>query len=349
MTGRGNWSWPVLRNATEFGRTRESVCGRNVRLLLTMPLLSGCSGPQSTLDPAGPSAASIHFLGMIMYAGAAAVTLLVVVLMLAPFMRWRARRVDSRFFIWGGGVALPALTLTALVPYVMTFGHETRASTGSDSLAVDITGNLYWWEISYRLDGSAVPVVSANELRIPIGEPVEVVLATRDVIHSFWIPSLAGKLDMVPGRVTRMTFQADRPGVFRGQCAEFCGTQHALMAFDVVAMPRAAFDAWLARLSQPVPRPETSELREGMELFLGLGCGGCHTVRGLSESPLGPDLTQIGARRSVGAGALPGGLDGITRWLSASEHIKPGNAMPSYEHLEEEQIRSIAGYLESLK
>lgn len=252
-------------------------------------------------------------------------------------------------FIWGGGVALPALTLTALVPYVMTFGHETRASTGSDSLAVDITGNLYWWEISYRLDGAAVPVLSANELRIPIGEPVEVVLATRDVIHSFWIPSLAGKLDMVPGRVTRMTFQADRPGVFRGQCAEFCGTQHALMAFDVVAMPRAAFDAWLARLSQPVPKPETSELREGMELFLGLGCGGCHTVRGLSESPLGPDLTQIGARRSVGAGALPGGLDGITRWLSASEHIKPGNAMPSYEHLEEEQIRSIAGYLESLK
>ena len=349
MTGRGNWSWPVLRNAMEFGRTRESVCGRNVRLLLTMPLLSGCSGPQSTLDPAGPSAASIHFLGMIMYAGAAAVTLLVVVLMLAPFMRWRARRVDSRFFIWGGGVALPALTLTALVPYVMTFGHETRASTGSDNLAVDITGNLYWWEISYRLDGGAVPVVSANELRIPIGEPVEVVLETRDVIHSFWSPSLAGKLDMVPGRVTRMTFQADRPGVFRGQCAEFCGTQHALMAFDVVAMPRAAFDAWLARLSQPVPRPETSELREGMELFLGLGCGGCHTVRGLSESPLGPDLTQIGARRSVGAGALPGGLDGITRWLSASEHIKPGNAMPSYEHLAEEQIRSIAGYLESLK
>jgi cytochrome c oxidase subunit 2 len=297
LPGPSNWSWPVLRSATEFRRTGVSVCGRNVGPPLIFLLLAGCSGPQSTLDPAGPSAASIHLLGMIMYAGAVAVTLLVIVLMLAPFVRRRARPVDSRLFIWGGGVVLPSLTLTALVPYVMTFGPETRASTGPDSLAIDITGYLYWWEISYRRHDGSGPVISANELRLPIGEPVELILASRDVIHSLWIPSLVGKLDMVPGRVNRMTIQADQPGIYRGQCAEFCGTQHALMAFDVVTMPRAAFDAWLVRLSEPVPEPRTPELREGMELFLGLGCGGCHTVRGLSESPLGPDLTQIGARR----------------------------------------------------
>lgn len=320
----------------------------SLRIVQAAPL-AGCSGPQSTLDPAGPSASSIHLLGMIMYAGAAAVTLLVTLLMVAPFLLRPERAVDNRLFLWGGGVALPALTLIMLLPYVMTAGHETRAATVPDRLVVEITGHLYWWQMSYRRADGSGPAASANELRLPVGEPVELRLVSNDVIHSVWIPSLAGKLDMVPGRVNRMTVQADRRGVYRGQCAEFCGKQHALMAFDVIAMPRAAFDDWLAQLSHPVPEPATPELRTGMQLFVALGCGACHAVRGLSESLLGPDLTQIGARRSVGAGALPGGIDGIAHWISASDKIKPGNTMPSYDHLPEGQVRVIAAYLESLK
>lgn len=311
--------------------------------------LTACAGPQSALDPAGPSAASIHLLGIFMYVGATIVTLLVTALMLVPFLRRRRRRVNRRLFLWGGGVALPAFTLAALVPYVMTVGHETRASTAPDRLSVDITGHLYWWDMSYRRADGLGPVMSANELRLPVGEPVELFLASDDVIHSFWVPNLAGKVDMVPGRVNRTVIQADRPGVYRGQCAEYCGTQHALMAFDVVAMPRGEFDTWLASLSRPVAEPATPFLREGRDLFVRFGCGTCHTVRGVSQGRLGPDLTQVGSRRSIGAGTLPGGIGNIAAWISSAQHLKPGNAMPSYDQLEGRELRAIAAYLESLK
>lgn len=319
-------------------------------LLWLALLLAGCGGRQSALDPAGPSAASIHLLGMVMYAGAALVTALVAALMLVPFLRRRERGpVNRRLFLWGGGVALPAVTLTALVPYVLSVGHETRAATSPDRLSVDVTGYLYWWDMSYRRPGGPPAVSSANELRLPVGEPVELLLRADDVIHSFWVPNLAGKTDMIPGRVNRMVIQADRPGIYRGQCAEYCGLQHALMAFDVVAMPRADFDAWLAGLAQPVRDPPAPELRRGRDLFVDLGCGACHAVRGVTESRLGPDLTLVGARRTIGAGLLPGGVGNIAGWIASAQHLKPGNAMPSYDQLEGPQLRALAAYLESLR
>jgi cytochrome c oxidase subunit 2 len=313
-----------------------------------MVLPAGCAGPQSALDPAGPSAASIHRLGIWMYVGATLVTLLVTGLALVPFLRRRERPVNRRLFLWGGGVALPFLTLMALVPYVFTVGHETRVSTRADRLSIDVTGHLYWWEMAYRRAGSP-PATSADELRLPVGEPVELFLRANDVIHSFWVPNLAGKTDLIPGRVNRMVIQADRPGVYRGQCAEYCGRQHALMAFDVVVVPRAEFDAWLGRLARRVPEPPTPELREGRDLFVGLGCGACHAVRGVAQGRLGPDLTQVGARRSIGAGTLPGGVGNIAGWIASAQHLKPGNAMPSYDQLEGPQLRALAAYLASLK
>ncbi|MGD9616547.1 MAG: cytochrome c oxidase subunit II [Alphaproteobacteria bacterium] len=323
--------------------------GSNIPLLWPIVLLAGCSGPQSALDPAGPSAASIHLLGMIMYVGAALVTLLVTVLMLVPFLRRQQRPVNRNLFLWGGGVALPGLTLLALVPYVMTVGHGTRASTAPDRLSIDITGHLYWWDMSYRRADGLSTASSANELRLPVGEPVELFLRASDVIHSFWVPSLAGKTDMIPGRVNRMVIQADRPGIYRGACAEYCGLQHSLMLFDVIVMPRPEFDTWLAGLAQPARDPATPELREGRDLFVNLGCGACHAVRGVSETRLGPDLTQVGARRTIGAGTLPGGVGNIAGWIASAQHLKPGNAMPSYDQLEGPQLRALAAYLESLK
>jgi cytochrome c oxidase subunit II len=178
---------------------------------------------------------------------------------------------------------------------------------------------------------------------------VELLLRSEDVIHSFWVPNLGGKLDMIPGRVTRMVLRADRPGVFRGQCAEYCGLQHSLMAFDVRVLPRAEFDAWLARLGQPAREPASPSLLAGRVLYDSLGCGGCHTVRGVSKGRSGPDLTQVGARSSLGAGALPGGVGGIAAWIASAQHIKPGNAMPSFDRLHGVQLRTLAAYLESLK
>jgi cytochrome c oxidase subunit II len=322
---------------------------RSLLPLGTVVLLAGCAGPQSALDPAGPAASSIHLLGVVMYVGATLVTLLVTVLMLVPFLRRRERRANHNLFLWGGGVVLPGLTLTALIPYVLSVGGEMRTPTSADRLTVDVAGYVYWWEMSYRRPGGLAAVTSANELRLPVGEPVEVFLRSADVIHSFWVPNLAGKTDMIPGRITRMVLQADRPGVFRGQCAEYCGAQHSLMAFDVIVTSRAEFDTWLAGLARPAREPETPEQREGRALFVDLGCGACHTVRGVAEGRLGPDLTQVGARRSLAAGALKNGVGNLAGWVASAQHLKPGNRMPSYDQLHGPQLRALAAYLESLK
>src|SRR3712207_9486488 len=145
------------------------------------------------------------------------------------------------------------------------------------------------------------------------------------------LPILAGKMDMIPGSTNVLRLRADRPGIYRGQCAEYCGLQHTLMAFDVIALPRAEFDAWLAGAAQPARQPGTPELRQGRDLFVRLGCGVCHAVRGLSEARLGPDLTQAGSRRTLGAGTVPGGVGNIAGWIASAQHLKPGNAMPSYD------------------
>jgi cytochrome c oxidase subunit 2 len=329
---------------------RVDASGFVKRLALSSCLfVAACAGPQSVHDPAGPTAQSIHRLGVTMYVVATLVVLLVTALALLPLLRRREREVNEKLFLWGGGVALPLLTLSAIVPYVMSVGHETRAATAPDRLSVDVTGWTYWWEMSYRRAGSPSAVSSANELRLPVGEPVEVLLRSNDVIHSFWIPNVAGKTDLIPGRVNRMVIRADRPGVYRGQCAEYCGQQHALMAFDVVVLPRAEFDAWLTRLGQPAREPPTARLRQGRFLFDSLGCGSCHALRGVAQGRTGPDLTQVGARRSIGAGTLPGGVGNIAAWISSSQQLKPGNAMPSFDQLEGSQLRLLAAYLESLK
>lgn len=311
--------------------------------------LSSCVGPQSAIDPAGPAAASIHRLGVVMWVGAAIVTLLVCALMLVPFMRRRERTVNRRLFLWGGGVALPAITLSALVPYVMTVGGAMREPTPPDGIAVDVTGYLFWWDIAYRMPNTPMRVATANELRVPIGVPVELSLRSADVIHSFWVPNLAGKTDLTPGRTTRMVIQADRRGTFRGQCAEYCGAQHSLMALEVIAMPREDFSAWLEKLAQPVAEPASAELRLGHDLFLRSGCGACHTIRGVIEGRLGPDLTNVGARGMIGAGALHGGIGNIAGWIASAQHLKPGNAMPSYDQLDGPQLRALAAYLASLQ
>jgi cytochrome c oxidase subunit 2 len=343
-----------------MGRVRPVTSPRNrVTLIATVYLRrwwcglavlpAGCAGPQSALDPAGPAAASIDRLGEWMYAGAAVVVVLVTVLALLPVLRRRERRPHRELFLWGGGVALPLLTLTVLVPYIFTVGHGTRAPLAPGQLSVEITGHQFWWEVSYRRAPGPGPAESANELRLPIGEPVELLLRSTDVIHSLWIPSLAGKTDLIPGRVNRMVIQADRPGVYRGQCAEFCGRQHGFMALDVIAMPRAQFDAWLARLAQPVPEPATALLGAGRAVFDSVGCAACHAVRGVSVGQFGPDLTLLGSRRSIGAGVLGGGMGNIGGWIASAQHIKPGNAMPSFDRLPGNDLRALAAWLASLK
>jgi cytochrome c oxidase subunit II len=313
--------------------------------------VAGCAGPQSALEPYGPQARELAELWWVMAAGAVVIWLLVVGC--AVYATRIRPAVHENFagtaFIVGGGVILPVVVLSSLLIYSFLLAREPVATPG-DGLRIEVIGNQWWWEVRYFPPGADEPVIGANEVRLPAGEPVEVVLRATDVIHSFWIPNLAGKTDMIPGSVNRMVIQADAPGVFRGQCAEYCGGPHALMAFYAVAMAPADFDRWLEQEARPARSPEAELLAEGRELFLTSGCGACHTIRGIpADGQLGPDLTHVGGRVSLAAGILPNNIGTITGWIADTQTIKPGNLMPSFNIFSGSELRALAAYLESLE
>jgi cytochrome c oxidase subunit 2 len=313
--------------------------------------VAACEGPQSVLEPYGPQARELAQLWWIMAAGAVVIWLFVVG---CAIYATRIRpAVHENFagtaFIVGGGVVLPVVVLSALLTYSFLLAREPVATPG-DRLRIEVIGKQWWWEVRYLPPGADEPVIGANEVRLPAGQPVEVSLRATDVIHSFWIPNLAGKTDMIPGSVNRMVIQADAPGEFRGQCAEYCGGPHALMAFYAVAMAPDDFAAWLEREARPARTPEEPFLVEGRELFLASGCGACHTIRGIAaEGQLGPDLTHVGGRRSLAAGILPNNVGTIAGWIADSQRIKPNNKMPAFNTFSGEELRALAAYLASLQ
>jgi cytochrome c oxidase subunit II len=204
---------------------------------------------------------------------------------------------------------------------------------------------MWWWEVRYPEQS----IIIANEIHIPAGEPVKLELASVDVIHSFWVPQLHGKRDMIPGIENVFTIQADEPGVYRGQCGEYCGTQHANMAFHVVAHPRDEFDAWRAERTKPRTEPATAEERRGFEVFMNAGCAQCHAVRGTqAKGNVGPDLTHLGSRRTIGAALLPNTRGNLAGWIADPQAIKPGVKMPR-SYLPADDLLDLVTYLESLQ
>lgn len=311
-------------------------------------LLTGCDGVQSALDPAGTEAERVYKLFLFMSAGAGVIWL--VVFGTATYaMRVRPhehKERTARQFIFWGGVIFPVVVLAGLLTFGLSLIPELRAA--GDGLRISVSGEQWWWRVAYHRPGSSTPVTSANEIRLPAGQRVELTLESPDVIHSLWIPSLGGKLDMIPGRTTRLVLEPTRTGTFRGVCAEFCGPSHALMAFPVVVMEQEAFDAWLAGRASPA-RPG-ADVSEGEALFRQAGCGSCHAVRGTAaDGTIGPDLTHVGSRLSLGAGILPNDTASFVRFIRQVELIKPGARMPSFAMLPEEDVSAIARYLESLQ
>jgi cytochrome c oxidase subunit 2 len=307
---------------------------------------------QSALDTAGPAAAAINLLGWIMIAGAVAIFVLVffltAVAVIAPA---RARPwIGNRSAVVAGGIVFPIVVLSALLVYGLTLARGLNQVAPENALRIEMVGEQWWWRVRYRPAEGAAAVISANEIHMPVGAPVEIALTTNDVIHSFWAPSLGGKLDMIPGRENRLVLQADRPGTYRGQCAEYCGGQHALMAFVVVAHEQGEFERWLARESTTAPEPARNVLARGAEIFLNYGCGACHTIRGTETAGvIGPDLTHVGSRLTLGAGTLPNNTRNLAKWIAASQEIKPGTLMPSFAMLSADELDALAAYLESLK
>jgi cytochrome c oxidase subunit 2 len=194
----------------------------------------------------------------------------------------------------------------------------------------------------------------ANEIHLPVGRPVYLALTSDDVIHSFWVPALAGKVDMLPGRITRLRVTATEAGILRGQCAEYCGEQHARMALHVVAESPEQFDAWLAGQTKPAASPSNALLERGRAIFMQQRCAACHTIRGVSEETiagqtLGPDLTHVGSRLFLGAGVLKNDRDALGNWIAHTQKIKPGARMPSFGNIDEESMHALSSYLEQLK
>lgn len=312
-----------------------------------MLLAAGCRGDQHVLDAAGRQAEAIatHWWFVL------AVCTVVYAIVIAAFVwallpRHRSQRRAPLIVSVSAGVTA-VIVLAFLVHAVWT--ERTLGALAEDELPViEVIGHQWWWEIAYR-EGETPVLRTANEIHLPVGQAFTFELKSRDVIHSFWVPNLHGKTDLIPGTTNRIVVRADRSGVFRGQCAEFCGLQHAHMGLVVVAHPRAAFDAWMAVQRQPAPEPSTVPARRGRDVFVSSQCAVCHTIRGtIAHGRTGPDLTHIASRRTLGAATIPNTRGHLGGWILDSQSIKPGNRMPP-NPMPAEDFNALLAYLETLR
>jgi cytochrome c oxidase subunit 2 len=305
------------------------------------------AGSPSVLSPASVQASALSEVSWVLIVGMTAIFVLVMVLLaLALTRRGRGQGASTGVWIWGGGVAFPVVVLTGLLLYSTARTAGLDASVARPGLVVSVTGKLWWWQMRYRDPATGRDFFAANELRIPVGRTVQLGLQSDDVVHSLWVPELGGKMDLVPGRVNRLVITATQAGTYRGQCAEFCGEQHARMALHVVVMPAAEFDAWMAAQATP----PTESVQAGREAFAEHGCAACHAVDPTSDAPsLGPNLAHVSSRSHLGAGVLPNDAGAYKRWLVGVQQLKPGALMPSYAQLDAATLDVLAAYLESLR
>jgi cytochrome c oxidase subunit II len=305
------------------------------------------SWPPPTLDPAGPFAAPLSEISWVMFAMGGAVLVLVLVALGLALRRGPVKQfIASHKLVVGAGFVLPVIVLSAALIYGLSTTARLNQPPQPGDLRIRVSGEMWWWRVTY-LEGDRPLFETANEIRIPTGRPVTIELTSADVIHSFWVPRLAAKLDMIPGRTNVLRLQADEAGVYRGQCTEFCGAAHALMAFEVVAVDASAFDAW--RTAQTTDASAGADAR-GQAVFIAVGCGACHQVSGTdANGRAGPSLTHFASRRTLGAGILPNDRATLRLWIEDADALKPGARMPSYERLTDEDLNAVATYVESLR
>jgi cytochrome c oxidase subunit 2 len=321
---------------------------RKVKFLpgaMCLPILAACNRHQSTLAPFGEEADKVRSIAIVLVVGsvilAAGLALLMRHAMRVPEGRL-THKGGMKLVLWLGGIG-PSILLLGLLLYALPAMRPIPVANAD--LRIGVEGEQFWWRVRYAPPGGSL-VEAANELRLPVGRTVELSLRSTDVIHSFWVPGLAGKMDMIPGRTNRLVVRATKAGTYRGVCAEFCGLGHALMAFDVVAMEPAAFARWLAAQAQPA----TATASRGARLFASYGCSGCHSVRGVGPvAKIGPDLTHFGSRATLAAGVLPMTHANIAGFVRDPGKTKPGLRMPAFPQMSAAQADQIASYLQGLK
>ncbi|QDU87893.1 Cytochrome c oxidase subunit 2 precursor [Pirellulimonas nuda] len=307
-------------------------------------------------QPESPQAQAIFDLFVTVLQISTAIFTIVAVLIVVAVWRGRRRSAlpkqafgDHRTeMVWIAGPLVVLVWITAIsANLVLTINavpkvHLEQAEAGAADITV--TGHQWWWEIAYSDSG----LVSANEIYLPTGKRLRVKLQSADVIHCFWVPQLARKMDAIPGRENYIWLEANRPGVYQGRCAEYCGTQHAWMNFKVYALSPSDYARWQAKAGRAPADPAEADALAGERLFFSLTCANCHTVRGTrADATIGPDLTDIASRKELGGGVLENSRENLTRWLKDPQSVKPGSKMPNFQ-LNDEHVRQLVAYLESL-
>jgi cytochrome c oxidase subunit II len=326
-------------------------------LAMVAGLSAGCEGPQRVFNVQGPAARELENLWWWLHWSAVIPTLITFGIL--GYAIWRATRKrpappqmpptsswELRFIVIAGAI-IPAVLLISLTFRSFVVGQRTAVPPSEPSVTINVIGHMFWWQVQYP----DYQFETANEIHIPAGQPVRLLLSSADVIHSFWVPQLHGKADLTPGRPNSFWIQADRPGVYRGQCAEFCGIQHALMAKLVIAEDEESFQAWAERQAQPANEPRTEHLRRGRQVFEEANCHLCHSVRGHFVVPEvgapGPDLTHLGTRRTLGAVTVEKTRQSLRDWIRDPHRVKPGVRMPPLIRPEED-LDALTDWLMSL-
>ncbi|HEU4616565.1 MAG TPA: cytochrome c oxidase subunit II [Gammaproteobacteria bacterium] len=346
-------------------RSVQRTALRAAAALLLGGLLGGCaSAPFNSTIGAGVEASRMAVLGWWLIGLMCFLTVGMTVLVVWGALRRRGTFAEhlpydvdgGKAWILIGGVAVPAVVLTAL--FFVTLAEFDARPVGykTADVNIDLTAHQWWWEFNYRrtgVDGAnelSDGFETANEIHVPVGKPIGVQVRAADVIHSFWVPKLFGKLDAIPGHINYFVFKAIEPGVYFGLCAEFCGLQHANMQFTVVAESPEKYEAWVERQRSPAKAPQTPELITGRNAFEENACALCHTVRGTrARGSVAPDLTHVGGRLTIAAGNLPNTRARMQAWIVNAQAIKPGNRMPPLEQFDGRTLNALAAYMESLK
>jgi cytochrome c oxidase subunit 2 len=330
-----------------------------VGALVCVAALAGCSRWPVALAPMGEGSERIARLFWLFTIVGGAICVLVMLALLAIVVRRRVDRPDplspeprrdrmARQAV-GTLVVLTGVIVIGLSVLSWLTGKGLASLGDRPALTLRLTASQWWWQVQYEDDQPSQVLTTANEIHIPVGEPVTIKLEATDVIHSFWVPELSGKEDLIPGRQNVITIEAAAPGRYRGQCAEFCGLQHAHMALLVIAEPRSAFDAWRQEQLAPAAEPQDAEAKLGREVLLSQPCMMCHQIRGTTAGGrMAPDLTHLGSRETIAAGTLPLTRGSLAAWIADPQALKPGSNMPRVD-LDADQLNAVVAYLEGLK
>ena len=331
-----------------------SARGQALLAASVLPLLSGCDGVQSVFGGDGVHGEQFNNLfTLFLWVCGIAYALVILFLAAAILRRRRAgpaehgKGLARTLAAWLGFIVV-GLTMLTVASY-LTDRDGAAAATGNLRLQIAVTANQWWWDVEYEDPLPANHVRTANEIHLPVGVPAHIKLESNDVIHSFWIPNLAGKQDIIPGRTNDILILPKKVGVYRGQCAEYCGQQHAHMSLDVIVHPRATFDAWRQRQLAPAPAPANPLTLAGYNYVTSRECSVCHNISGTPASgKVAPDLTHLASRRSIAAGTFPMTRGHLYAWVADPQGPKPGNRMP-YVGLETRELHAVVAYLETLK